>query len=247
VEARDLGEEVRLDLRSREAFGELLGCGQVDGGSGSVALVPEDVREQELRERGALVERADGIGDDHPGDGVVPTGLMPDVHALPGIWTPIKGYDRLVERIRVVIFPAYRPDICARADSEIGENIRQPPGAIAWLAKVFTLRYGGLKAYRGALPFFLGLILGDFLAGGLWTLIGCLTGVSFAYFMQIWVAYDWPLVVGGKPFASIVPDTIIGFELNILLRHEGRISTRIHRAYKKLERWQEEGRHGKPP
>lgn len=49
------------------------------------------------------------------------------------------------------------------------------------------------------------------------TLIGCLTGVSFAYFMQIWVAYDWPLVIGGKPFASIVAYTIIGFELNILL------------------------------
>jgi ActD protein len=49
------------------------------------------------------------------------------------------------------------------------------------------------------------------------TLIGCLTGVSFAYFMQIWCAYDWPLVIGGKPFASIVSDTIIGFELNILL------------------------------
>ena len=51
----------------------------------------------------------------------------------------------------------------------------------------------------------------------LWTLIGCLTGATFAYLMQIWVAYNWPLVVGGKPFASIVPDTIIGFELNILL------------------------------
>ena len=49
------------------------------------------------------------------------------------------------------------------------------------------------------------------------TLIGCLTGVSFAYFMQIWIAYDWPLVIGGKPFASIVAYTIIGFELNILL------------------------------
>ena len=51
----------------------------------------------------------------------------------------------------------------------------------------------------------------------LWTLIGCLTGVTFAYFMQIWVAYDWPLVIGGKPFASIPAYTIIGFELNILL------------------------------
>ena len=51
----------------------------------------------------------------------------------------------------------------------------------------------------------------------LFTLIGCLVGVSFGYFMQIWVAYDWPLVIGGKPFASIPAYTIIGFELNILL------------------------------
>jgi hypothetical protein len=51
----------------------------------------------------------------------------------------------------------------------------------------------------------------------LFTLIGCLTGVTFAYFMQIWVAYDWPLVIGGKPFASIPAYTIIGFELNILI------------------------------
>lgn len=51
----------------------------------------------------------------------------------------------------------------------------------------------------------------------LFTLIGSLTGVTFGYFMQIWVAYDWPLVVGGKPFASIPAYTIIGFEMNILL------------------------------
>jgi molybdopterin-containing oxidoreductase family membrane subunit len=48
------------------------------------------------------------------------------------------------------------------------------------------------------------------------TLIGCLTGVTFAYFFQIWCAYDWPLVIGGKPFASIPAYTIIGFEMNIL-------------------------------
>jgi molybdopterin-containing oxidoreductase family membrane subunit len=51
----------------------------------------------------------------------------------------------------------------------------------------------------------------------LFTLIGCLTGATFGYFLQIWVAYDWPLVIGGKPFASIPAYTIIGFELNILL------------------------------
>lgn len=51
----------------------------------------------------------------------------------------------------------------------------------------------------------------------LYTLIGCLTGVTFGYFLQIWAAYEWPLVIGGKPFASIPAYTIIGFELNILL------------------------------
>jgi hypothetical protein len=50
----------------------------------------------------------------------------------------------------------------------------------------------------------------------LYTLIGCLSGVTLAYTMQIWMAYDWPLVIGGKPFAAIVAYTIIGFELNIL-------------------------------
>ncbi|WP_405441013.1 hypothetical protein OG373_27635 [Streptomyces avidinii] len=39
------------------------------------------------------------IGDDHPGDGVVPVGLMPDVHALPGIWQPIDGYTDLLGRL----------------------------------------------------------------------------------------------------------------------------------------------------
>jgi pimeloyl-ACP methyl ester carboxylesterase len=38
----------------------------------------------------------EGIGDDHPDDGVEPVALMPDVHVLPGIWTPIRGYDVLV-------------------------------------------------------------------------------------------------------------------------------------------------------
>ncbi len=51
----------------------------------------------------------------------------------------------------------------------------------------------------------------------LYTLIGCLTGVTLAYLMQIWMAYNWPVVIGGKPFASIPAYTIIGFELNILL------------------------------
>ena len=50
-----------------------------------------------------------------------------------------------------------------------------------------------------------------------WTLVGGLTGVSLGYLMTIWMAYDWEMVVGGKPFASIPAYTIIAFELTILI------------------------------
>jgi hypothetical protein len=49
-----------------------------------------------------------------------------------------------------------------------------------------------------------------------WTLVGGLTGVSLGYLMTIWMSYDWPMVIGGKPFASIPPYTVIAFELTIL-------------------------------
>jgi Lecithin:cholesterol acyltransferase len=40
-----------------------------------------------------------GIGDQHPGDGVEPVGLMPDVHLIPGVWSPIRGYSTLIRRL----------------------------------------------------------------------------------------------------------------------------------------------------
>jgi hypothetical protein len=50
----------------------------------------------------------------------------------------------------------------------------------------------------------------------LFTLIGGLTGVVTGYAMTIWMANDWQIMLGGKPFASIPPYTIIAFELTIL-------------------------------
>ncbi|MEV0171302.1 hypothetical protein AB0I00_09260 [Streptomyces sp. NPDC050803] len=41
----------------------------------------------------------EGIGDDHPGDGVEPVALMTDLHLVPGLWTPVKGYDVLLDRL----------------------------------------------------------------------------------------------------------------------------------------------------
>jgi pimeloyl-ACP methyl ester carboxylesterase len=41
-----------------------------------------------------------GIGDNHPGDGVEPIALMPDLHLLPGIWSVNLGYDGLLDFLR---------------------------------------------------------------------------------------------------------------------------------------------------
>jgi hypothetical protein len=50
----------------------------------------------------------------------------------------------------------------------------------------------------------------------IFTLIGGLLGVVTGYAMTIWMANDWRLMLGGKPFSSIPPYTIIAFELTIL-------------------------------
>ena len=50
----------------------------------------------------------------------------------------------------------------------------------------------------------------------IFTLVGGLTGVVTGYAMTIWMANDWQIMLGGKPFVSIPPYTIIAFELTIL-------------------------------
>ena len=54
------------------------------------------------------------------------------------------------------------------------------------------------------------------------TLIGGLLGVTFGFWIAIWVSEYWPIVVGGKPIPSWVPYTIIGFEVMVLV---GALST----------------------
>jgi hypothetical protein len=49
-----------------------------------------------------------------------------------------------------------------------------------------------------------------------YTLIGGLTGVVTGYALTLWMANDWQIMLGGKPFSSIPPYTIIAFELTIL-------------------------------
>ena len=58
------------------------------------------------------------------------------------------------------------------------------PTLIAWAAKFTTLKVGGLKGYRTALSFFLGLVLGDFIVGTLWPVVGWIFHTATYSFMQ---------------------------------------------------------------
>jgi hypothetical protein len=50
------------------------------------------------------------------------------------------------------------------------------PFLIAWALKTITLRYAGIGGYRKLLPFFLGLILGDYVIPTLWGIFGMASG-----------------------------------------------------------------------
>jgi hypothetical protein len=43
---------------------------------------------------------------------------------------------------------------------------------VSWLIKFILVRYGGMRLHTAAAPFFLGLILGDYVAGSLWAIYG---------------------------------------------------------------------------
>ena len=46
------------------------------------------------------------------------------------------------------------------------------PMAISWALKLGILRYGGIRAYRRVLPFFVGLLLGEYVTACLWSVAG---------------------------------------------------------------------------
>ncbi|MDQ1739835.1 MAG: hypothetical protein QOE53_1487 [Pseudonocardiales bacterium] len=55
----------------------------------------------------------DGIGDDHPGDGIEAGALLQDLHVIPGVWTPVRGYDVLVNRLERIGFRRVSADPAA--------------------------------------------------------------------------------------------------------------------------------------
>jgi hypothetical protein len=56
---------------------------------------------------------------------------------------------------------------------------------LAWLIKTLILRYGGMRLYVKARPWFLGMVLGEFGSAVVWALIGAITGSPTP-------TYPWP-------------------------------------------------------
>jgi len=53
-----------------------------------------------------------------------------------------------------------------------------------------------------------------------------LTGTSLALIMQIWMlGFDWPMIIGGKNFASLPPFIPVTFEMTVLLAALGMVAS----------------------
>ncbi len=65
-----------------------------------------------------------------------------------------------------------------------------------------------------------------------------MTGTSLALIMQIWMlGYDWPMIIGGKNFASLPPFIPVTFELTVLLSALGMVATFLIVSDMKPYRW----------
>jgi len=53
---------------------------------------------------------------------------------------------------------------------------------LGWLAKLLITRYGGARAYRRALPFFVGLVMGEFTVGSAWCIYGAIRNTPVYHF-----------------------------------------------------------------
>lgn len=53
-----------------------------------------------------------------------------------------------------------------------------------------------------------------------------LTGLSLALFTMFWMmGFDWPMIIGGKDFASLPPFIPVAFEFTVLLASHGMVLT----------------------
>ena len=85
-------------------------------------------------------------------------------------------------RIRFPWWPFHPLGYAVTSSWEI--NLVWMPLLIAWVLKLIILRYTGLPGFRRSLPFFFGLMLGQFVIGSLWNFYGIATGLPTYQFWQ---------------------------------------------------------------
>jgi hypothetical protein len=108
----------------------------------------------------------------------------------------------------------------------------QLDAAVAAVRRLKTDRYENLTVYspvpRHELEEALGQPQSPVRA---FTLIGGISGCAFGAWLTLWMSYDWPIVVGGKPVGSVPPYVVIMFEMTILF---GALSTLLGIAFNTL-------------
>jgi hypothetical protein len=85
-------------------------------------------------------------------------------------------------RVRWAAWPFHPLGFAVSSSWEM--NLVWMPLFVAWLVKLILLRYGGLRLFRQSLPFFLGLILGQFVVGSILNIVSIARGIPSYMFWQ---------------------------------------------------------------
>lgn len=85
-------------------------------------------------------------------------------------------------RVRLPWWPLHPLAFAVTSSWEI--NLVWGPLFLAWVCKSLILRYGGRGGFHRSLPFFVGLMLGQFVVGSLWNIYGIARGLPTYQFWQ---------------------------------------------------------------
>lgn len=101
-------------------------------------------------------------------------GVSPAPYSLGGVALGFAMFLGLVAaRTRILAWPLHPIGYALASTSAM--DYLWLPFLIAWAIKAAVLRYGGMKLYRKLMPFFLGLVIGDYVVPLLWALYGTFT------------------------------------------------------------------------
>ena len=111
---------------------------------------------------------------------------LPENGKLPEFLAIVVGFGiaLLLQWLRVQLpwWPLHPLAFAVTSSWEI--NLVWMPLFIAWILKSLILRYGGARGFGRALPFFFGLMLGQFVVGSLWNIYGIAAGQPTYQFWQ---------------------------------------------------------------